>query len=270
MKYLILNIIKEIYRYFFYKKYREFYRLHDKYARKPRYVYTKNVRFLKYIVDVPDLLSFIWQYKELYVEEIYKFSEKNKDIVILDCGANIGLSCLYFKSLFPSSTIKAFEADPEISNILEKNLNNNHVDDIEVINKAVWINNDGIEFNSDGADGGSINGSGSKIKIESMRLKQYLNKLNHVSLLKIDIEGAEYEVLKDCSSELFRVKNIFIEYHSWNNSEQRLSEILAILEENKFRYYIEDIGKRKHPFIEKGKDLKMDLQLNIFGYKDDS
>ena len=90
------------------------------------------------------------------------------------------------------------------------------------------------------------------------------------SLLKIDIEGAEYEVLKDCSSELFRVKKIFIEYHSWNNSEQRLSEILAILEENKFRYYIEDIGKRKHPFIENGKDLKMDLQLNIFGYKDDS
>lgn len=76
--------------------------------------------------------------------------------------------------------------------------------------------------------------------------------------------------MKDCSSELFRVKKIFIEYHSWNNSEQRLSEILAILEENKFRYYIEDIGKRKHPFIENGKDLKMDLQLNIFGYKDDS
>jgi len=33
-------------------------------------------------------------------------------------------------------------------------------------------------------------------------------------MLKIDIEGAEYDVLKDCEDSLENVKNIFVEYHS--------------------------------------------------------
>lgn len=270
MKYLILNIIKEIYRYFFYKKNREFYGLYDKYSKKPRHQYTQNIRFLNYVIDVPDLLSFIWQYKELYLEEIYKFSSKqDESIIIIDCGANIGLSCIYFKSLFSNVIIKAFEADPQIAEILKNNLIKNHINDVEVISKAVWIHNDGIEFVSDGADGGSISANGNKKKVLSISLKEYLRKFNHISLLKIDIEGAEYEVLKDCSEDLLHVENIFIEYHSWNGKSQKLSEILEILEKNKFRYYIEDITKRKNPFLNRGVDLNMDLQLNIFGYKND-
>lgn len=267
MKLLFINILKEIYRYFFYKRYREFCRLHDKYAKKTRYQYTPNVKFLSYTIDVPDLLSFVWQFKEIYVEEIYKFDSENQTPTILDCGANIGLSCLYFKNLFPNAMIKAFEADPDIAKTLKLNLERNNATDIEIINKAVWIHDQGIEFSIDGADGGSINSSGNKIKIASIRLKEYLKAIDKISLLKIDIEGAEYDVLKDCANDLSHVRNIFIEYHSWNSTEQRLSEILDILEKNGFRYYIEDIGKRKHPFINKSESSNMDLQLNIFGYK---
>lgn len=267
MKLLLSNILNEIYRYFFYIKIRAFYRLHDKYAKRPRYEYTKNVKFLNYNIDVPDLLSFVWQFKEIYVEEIYKFDFKNQKPTILDCGANIGISCLYFNNLFPEATIKAFEADPDISNTLELNLQKNNITNVEVINRAVWTHDQGIEFSVDGADGGSINSTGKKIKIPSIRLKDYLSTFEEIALLKIDIEGAEYEVLKDCESKLTHVKNIFLEYHSWNSSLQRLSEILEILENNGFRYYIEDLGKRKHPFINKSESSNMDLQLNIFGYR---
>lgn len=267
MKYLLKKVIREIYTYFFNSKLRAFYKLHDKYSGKERFKLYSNIKYLNFIIDVPDLESFIWQFKELYVEEIYKFKSISPNPIILDCGANIGLSCIYFKVLYPNAQIKAFEADPIIANILRENLIRNNFLDVEVFNKAVWIHNRGIEFNLDGADGGSINGEGNKIEVSSISLKNYLMNFNKISLLKIDIEGAEYEVLKDCSSELYRVENIFIEYHSWNNSEQKMSEILEILEENNFRYYIEDIGKRKHPFIEKGKNLNMDLQLNIFGYR---
>jgi adenylosuccinate synthase len=94
-----------------------------------------------------------------------------------------------------------------------------------------------------------------------------LDKEPEVDLLKIDIEGAEYEVLKDCANSLSNVKNIFVEYHSWNSSTQKLSEILEVLEMNNFRYYIEDLSKRKQPFINHAKEKNMDLQLNIFGIK---
>jgi len=88
-------------------------------------------------------------------------------------------------------------------------------------------------------------------------------------MLKIDIEGAEYEVLMDCRDSLLNVKNIFIEYHSFNISDQNLSEILQILQKNKFRYFIKSPNNKDAPLINKKSKFNpaMDLQLNIFGYK---
>ncbi|MCT7541249.1 FkbM family methyltransferase [Aliarcobacter cryaerophilus] len=268
MKYLLKNMIRPLYYYFKNPNEREFQRLYTKWGGVKRYERINNVKFLGFIFDIPDLQSFIWQFKEIFVDEIYKFNSNNKQPIIFDCGANVGTSCLYFKQLFPNAKIKAFEADPMIAEILKSNLSKNGISDVEIINKAVWIDDNGIEFGSEGADGGSINASNNKIKIESIRLKDFLDKEEVIDLLKIDIEGAEYEVLKDCRDSLANVQNIFVEYHSWNSSAQQLSEILSIFESNGFRYYIEDISKRKHPFVNHNRDTNMDLQLNIFGYKD--
>lgn len=141
------------------------------------------------------------------------------------------------------------------------------MDNVEVINSAVWIDNNGIEFSREGADGVSIYGDTNKIKMESIRLKKYLEKEEKIDMLKIDIEGAEYEVLKDYQNSLENVENLFVEYHSLNNSNQKLSEILEIFEKNGFRYYIGSLTKRKNSFVNKGKNKKMDLQLNIFGVR---
>jgi len=180
------------------------------------------------------------------------------------------MSCLYFKKLYPNAKIKAFEADPKIVKYLKNNLTrNNIIDNVEIINNAVWIDNKGLEFSSEGADGGSIYGNIHKIKVSSIRLKEYLEQEEKIDMLKIDIEGAEFEVLKDCQDSLNNVENLFVEYHSWNSSEQKLSEILKIFEKNGFRYYMEGLIKRKHPFINHGREANMDLQLNIFGVKSD-
>ena len=45
-------------------------------------------------------------------------------------------------------------------------------------------------------------------------------------MLKIDIEGAEFEVLDDCKNHLNNIENIFIEYHSSNKKPQQLHDIL--------------------------------------------
>lgn len=267
MKILLKNIIRALYHYLKNKKEREFIRLHDKWKNYPRYKRVNNVRFLNYTFDVPDIPSFIWQFKEIFVDEIYKFETDNKAPVIFDCGANIGMSCLYFKQLYPNAKIKAFEADPDIAEILQKNLLKNHINDVEIINKAVWIDDKGVEFGQEGADGGSINLKTNRIRVDSIRLKDFLEKEERIDFLKVDIEGAEYEVLIDCKDNLSNIQNIFVEYHSRNNLPQRLSKILNVLEKNNFRYYIENITKRKKPFINRAKNLNMDLQLNIFGYR---
>jgi len=269
MKNLLKHMIIPFYRFVKNKNQREFYKLYDKWGRYERYTKVKNVKFLSCSFDVPDLPSFVWQFKEIFVDELYKFESDSKKPVIYDCGANIGMSCLYFKKLYPKAKIKAFEADIEIAKILEANLAKNSVlNGVDIINSAVWIDDKGVEFSSEGADGGSIYGNANKIKMKSIRLKDFLEKEKKVDLLKIDIEGAEYDVLKDCKESLSNVENLFVEYHSWNNSNQKLSEILDIFEKNGFRYYIDSLTKRKYPFINRGKKEHMDLQLNIFGIKD--
>ncbi|HIE59432.1 MAG TPA: FkbM family methyltransferase [Hydrogenothermaceae bacterium] len=268
MKTLLKEIVKPIYYYIKNKNLREFYKLYDRYGKFGRYVEVKDVKFLSYSFDVPDVMSFIWQFKEIFVEEIYKFNSDSDSPIIYDCGANIGMSCLYFKKLYPNSKIKAFEADPKLVKTLRKNLAKNRIlEGIEIIDKAVWIDYNGVEFSVEGADAGSIYGSRNKIKVASIRLKDFLETEERIDMLKIDIEGAEYEVLKDCKNSLNKVKNLFVEYHSWNKTDQKLSEILKIFEENGFRYYIENLTKRKTPFVNKGELGDMDLQLNIFGIR---
>jgi FkbM family methyltransferase len=212
---LLKLIFKGLYNYLTNKNYRTFIWIVVKYGDRKRY-YKRNISFLQYNFIVPDSLSFIWQFKEIFVDESYRFNPQSNSPVIFDCGANIGTSCLYFKLLSPGSKITAFEADPEIAGILKSNLVKNNLSDIIVIDKAVWINDKGIEISVEGADGASIFSEGiSKIKIDSVRLKYFLEKEDLVDMLKMDIEGAEVEVLKDCSGTLNRVGNLFIEYHSF-------------------------------------------------------
>ena len=141
--------------------------------------------------------------------------------------------------------------------------------DVEVFPKAVWINENGIEFGAEGADSGSIYSDSNKMKVESIRLKDFIDREESIELLKIDIEGAEVEVIQDCGESLGKVENIFIEYHSYLNHDQHLDKILNILTENNFRYFIRSDEQRVSPLINKKSTVNpsMDLQLVIFAYK---
>jgi len=75
-----------------------------------------NFEGFKFIVS--DYKPFLWQYKEIFAEEVYKFNSDSKKPVIYDCGSNVGTSCAYFKKIYPFSIIKAFEPDPVIANYL--------------------------------------------------------------------------------------------------------------------------------------------------------
>lgn len=270
MRHLLKNSARPLYKYLTNREERTFNHLYDKYAATPRYKLYKDVSFLNYKCDIPDLLSFIWQFKEIFVDEIYYFETiDNPTPVIFDCGANIGIGCLYFKKIYPKSKVIAFEADLNIATHLRNNMQKNKIEDVTIVAKAVWTDYKGINFMSDGADGGSIlvenqNTSSSSEFIDSIRLKDWLDKEHKIDLLKIDIEGAELQVIEDCRHSLSHINHIFLEFHALSEDVQSLSKILNILEKNNFRYYIENIAKRSKPFVNQGRKQKMDLQLNIF------
>jgi len=247
---------------------RTFMKLAFLYGGKERYKKGKiNFEGFKFIV--PDYKSFLWQYKEIFADESYKFNSDSKEPVIYDCGANVGTSCSYFKKIYPNSIIKAFEPDPVIANYLKSNIQNNNLNNIEIIDKAVWVNDTGVELSIEGADASSIHTEGEKLKVGSIRLRDLLESESRIDMLKMDIEGAENDVILDCGNSLKIVSNIFIEYHSYTNSQQKFSKLLTVLEQNNFRYFIRNDSSRNMPLINKNNKSNpaMDLQLNIFGYK---
>lgn len=217
-----------------------------------------------------DSSSFIGQYNEIIKKEIYCFKTQYEKPYIIDCGANIGISLIFFKIKFPNAVIVAFEPDPRVFQLLSENINNFKFSNITLINKGVWDKDGKVKFFGKGDDSGKIVEANlpnqDYFEIEVASLRPFLQK--KVQLLKIDIEGAEFEVLQDISDLLYNVEKIFIEYHSKINEEQKLHKILEILSSNGFRYYIEGTTIFSlNPFISISVIKGLDNLLNIHGYR---
>lgn len=213
-----------------------------------------------------DAASFLFMYEEIFKRQIYLFDNPGKVPYVIDCGANIGLSVLFFKSIYPDAEIVAFEPDKNTYRILSENVNNFGFEKVTLVNKAIWSETTTLNFESDGADGGKVTSSENAYKVEAITLNPYVYR--EVDLLKIDIEGAEVMVLKSIQKLLPKVKRMFIEFHSFNKNPQELDIILTILSKNQFRYYIEHVGvKSNNPFVKRSLYANMDNQLNIFAFR---
>ncbi|MCX6181994.1 MAG: FkbM family methyltransferase [Bacteroidetes bacterium] len=264
MKSFLYILFNEVKRFFSIREYRILLMLALKYGTSKRYE-KKEIAFDGHVFVVADFKSFFWQYKQIYVDKCYQFKTEEKNPVILDCGANVGLSALFFSRSYPSAKIVAYEADANIYNCLLNNIQKNKVRNVEALQKAVWTSNAGITFLSEGADGGAVCAEGTAV--ESVALKDEIENYQKISLLKMDIEGAEVEVIRSVKDVLHKCENVFIEYHSFAGKEQHLHELLTILSSNGFRYYLKEEVVLSQPFVTKGNPGPMDMQINIFAYK---
>lgn len=239
-----------------------------KISKIPRYTEAM-VNFLGRPIKIIDSASFVSAHKAIFQDEIYRFKTDKIKPYILDCGANIGLSVIYLKKLYPDSVISAFEPDKKAFDALKFNVNSFDLKDVELINKALWREETSMSFFSQGADGSRIaleNDDKNIVKVDTLRLKSFIDK--PVDLLKLDIEGAETAVLEDSQESLANVKNLFVEYHSFINKEQELDKLLKILKQAGFRYYVQHVGVNSpYPFMKINSALGMDNQLNIFAYR---
>jgi len=211
-------------------------------------------------------LELLHSLKEIYVDEIYKIKFETNTPYILDCGANIGLGVLYLKQQYPGATIIAFEPDDSNFSLLQKNTAG--LAKVQLVKSAVWNNNGTIQFASTGTLSSKItSGSGGQTQsINAVRLRDQLTQ--PVDFLKMDIEGAEYDVLMDCAEKLHLVRNLFIEYHGTFDQQNQLNEILNLLSRNSYKYYIREATECYHtPFFREVKRSEYDVQLNIFCFK---
>ena len=205
------------------------------------------VRFLNYTCRLNDGPNFYLLYKDIFVHRIYHFEAVRPDPMILDCGSNIGMTILYFKHVYPRARIVGFEPDPRVFPLLQENMDRNHLKDVKLKAAAVAGKEGFLKFYSDGKYGSSLSeqvvGSAQKdwleCEVPSVRLRDYLTA--PVDFLKMNIEGAEWEVLADSEDRLSQVREMVIEYHHEPGLPRTLHKLLELLHRQGFEYLINDL-----------------------------
>lgn len=170
------------------------------------------------------------------------FEPRESEPLIIDCGANIGVSVLEWKTRWPLSRIICFEPDPDAFRLLTLNMERNDIPGVKCFHAAL-ADFDGktLLFGDMGhgadARGNSIHASwgdresSDSVEVACCRLSPYLAK-QEVSFLKIDIEGAEESVLRESFSQLHKVDALYVEVHETDemmdqNSSERIEKMLS-------------------------------------------
>lgn len=142
---------------------------------------------------------------------------------ILDLGANVGMASAYLDAIFPGARYICVEPDPRNLKLLRSNIRHNRLP-AEVVSKAVGAYSGELSLHigpdpaMTAAVGGPVHpGPGSYIRRVRMTTvpeicEQY--NLSRIDLLKIDIEGAEQDLLCRNNGWLARVGTIVLELHT--------------------------------------------------------
>jgi FkbM family methyltransferase len=139
-------------------------------------------------------------------------------ITILDLGSHMGASVLFWRERFPRARIVAVEPDPITFRRLRRNVGG--MAGVELRNVAVSERDGSVRFfPAQQAWISSLSGDGESVTVDGCSFRNLVADLDHVDVLKVDIEGAERCILDDWA--LQRVGVVVGEYHDSGDAEER-------------------------------------------------
>lgn len=165
--------------------------------------------------------------------ETYNKHFTNDQMFIIDAGANVGYATLYFANKYSNSKIVCIEPEQSNFKILNQNINANNLSkNVLPLHKALWYCNTTLELFTDnkkewGFSVNEIQDSQSANKIETITVDDILVQQNQslINILKIDIEGAEFEIFLDekrCHGFLAKTQLAAIEIHDRNEKYEKI------------------------------------------------
>jgi FkbM family methyltransferase len=174
-------------------------------------------------------------YDEMFVEKKYDFLFKTKLNTVLDIGANAGT----FSKLFLENGVsKIYAFEPNQDALVNLNYLASKEPNLKVIEKAVHTNEEDLKFYIDKGnttigsfDSNHVNlNNNAEVKeiiVPTITLQNFIKQenLSKIDLIKIDIEGAEYNLIEHLTDPVFDITDRFlIEWH--NNTDQRVQKLV--------------------------------------------
>jgi FkbM family methyltransferase len=158
-------------------------------------------------------------FDQIFMAQEYDFKVKTPPKVIVDAGANIGLTSILFANRYPEAKIIAIE--PEASNYEMLKMNVAPYSNISPMKVALWNKNDEINLVDPGFGKWGFMTQGVEYegevthKVNSLTIDKIMedNGIDKIDILKIDIEGAEREVFMNSSSWIGNVDSLIVELH---------------------------------------------------------
>lgn len=158
-------------------------------------------------------------YEEVILNAEYELPFATPPKVIVDAGANIGLTSVYFANRYPDATVLAIEPEPSNFELLRKNAA--RYPNIVPLKAALWNKTTRLSlFDAGTGNWGfqtrqSEESASSSAAVEAITIASLMQtySFDRIDLLKIDIEGAEKEVFEDCSDWIDAVDVLMVELH---------------------------------------------------------
>ena len=178
--------------------------------------------------------------------------ELNPNETFVDIGANVGSYTLQVATKYPDNKIISIEAHPSEFNALKRNvIDVNNLENVILVNMGVYSKKDELVLYEQGiwtAASSAFVKSEKQIRIQCDTLDSIVQKLesNQKFVIKMDIEGSEYDALLGGSKTLENCRKIMIEVHYTDvlTREENLKQVIKILKNHDFSLEIREKGLR--------------------------
>lgn len=197
-------------------------------------------------------LAMAW---EVFMDNVYDVFQISKDDIVVDIGGHIGSFTVKAAAQCPAGHVYTFEPFPPTFSILDENVKG--INNVTIFNKAV-SDHTGKErlylSKKNPAENSLLRTTDIHTTVELVSLDDIFSDLgiDHIDLLKLDCEGAEYKIIANAKTKLDHIKKIVMEVHEpkYFNipSEFTINKLIDTLEaagfavqfnrENKYQGYI--------------------------------
>lgn len=201
---------------------------------------------IRYELDIGDFLDWHIYFGQMEGSKDRLYALPKAGDVVIDVGANIGETALTMAATVgKSGKVFAFEPDPRIRARCERNFELNSFSNLDLVPYALSdapAKHQLFCMSERNPAGNRIlaEGSGDSVSIESIRLDDFLaDKKVSVSLIKIDVEGFEYNVIRGAEATIRRDRPVlFIELSDSNLRANGITAVMLLELVESFGYQI--------------------------------